>query len=186
MFDFDETYEPDFRHFLDVLLNATRNIGIDYFQVLVAGGEDPIYRERVYCYELYHCIRELMGGNFYYQLDGELDKAGHPLIHKYVGSVKPDFLVHWHGEMNKNLVVVEVKPINAATGGIDKDITTLCNFLKFAHYYRAIYLIYGEDDDIDKFLGVVKEKVTAVPESSFYFLWHKQYGNAAEIIWSNQ
>jgi len=127
-----------------------------------------------------------MSWEFFYQLDGELDKAGHPLIHECVGSVKPDFLVHRHGEMNKNLVAMEVKPINAPKDKIEKDITTLCNFLKCAYYYRAIYLIYGQEDKIDKFLQVVQEKVVGVPENSFYVIWHKQVGHLAEIIWVNQ
>ncbi len=184
-FDFDETYETDFRQFRDILLDATCKVGDDYFQVLTAGDEDPIYRERVYCYELYHCIREIMGWKFYYQLDGELDKAGHPLIHKYVGSVKPDFLVHRHGEMNKNLVAIEVKPINASRDKIEKDITTLCNFLKFAHYYRAVYLIYGQEDEIDKFIQIVREKVAGIPNNSFYVIWHQHVGHPAETIWTN-
>lgn len=184
-FDFDETYEADFRQFRDILLNATCNIGDDYFQVLTAGGEDPIYRERVYCYELYHCVREIMGWDCFYQLDGELDKAGHPLIHECVGSVKPDFLVHQHGEMNKNLVAIEVKPINASRDKIEKDITTLCNFLKCAYYYRAIYLIYGQEGEIDKILQIVRKKIADIPKNSFCVIWHGRVGLKAKLIWVN-
>ena len=175
--------QADFDKFLKIFFDATSHVGEDYFQVLVADGENPLYRERVYCYELYHCIRELMNWDASYQLDGELDKAGHPLIHKDVGSVKPDFLVHQHGEMNNNIVAIEVKPINVSKDKIKKDISTLCKFLEFAHYYRAIYLVYGREDEIDKFLRVVEEKVANIPGNSFYLVWHKRVGDPAKIIW---
>jgi hypothetical protein len=42
----------------DVLAEATAAIEARYFRLPIAGG-DPIYRERVYCYELYHQMRLL-------------------------------------------------------------------------------------------------------------------------------
>lgn len=151
--------QDDFDRFLKVLLDATGRIDIDYFQVMVAERENPVYRERVYCYELYHQIRSLMNWDAFYQLDGELDKAGYPLVYPQVGRVKPDFLVHQHGVMNNNIVAMEVKPINATERNIVKDINTLGKFLRFAHYYRSIYLVYGDGDNIEKFLHLTQEKV---------------------------
>ena len=58
-----------------------------------------------------------------------------------------------NSENNKNIVAVEVKPISALNDKIEKDVTTLCKFLKFAYYYRAIYLVYGHDGEIEKFLN---------------------------------
>lgn len=103
--------EQDFELFLDALYRATALIEPHYFKLPVAVLENPVFRERVDCYELYHRLREVLPHDFSYQLDGELDKNGHPLIHRSVGAVKPDFLVHERGVMNKNLVVVEVKPV---------------------------------------------------------------------------
>ncbi|MGD8457430.1 MAG: hypothetical protein PVF83_13695, partial [Anaerolineales bacterium] len=76
--------EGDFEQFLIMLCVATSNIGEQYFQLEVAEREEHIYRERVYCYELYHQLRVVTPDGFNYQLDGELDKSGHPLIHDAV------------------------------------------------------------------------------------------------------
>jgi hypothetical protein len=38
-----------------VLAEATQAIEPGYFRLAIDGG-DPVYRERVYCYELYHQI----------------------------------------------------------------------------------------------------------------------------------
>ena len=46
--------------FLKLLIEATARVPLHYFQLPVAEREDPIYRERVYCYELYHQLRTLL------------------------------------------------------------------------------------------------------------------------------
>lgn len=48
--------------FVKILRKATANIPPEYFQLPIAGREDPIYRERVYCYELYHQMRYALAG----------------------------------------------------------------------------------------------------------------------------
>ena len=40
-----------------LLKDATSGIEGNYFQLPIDGSEDPIYRERVYCYELYHQLK---------------------------------------------------------------------------------------------------------------------------------
>lgn len=59
-------------------------------------------------------MRKKLGDEFPYRLDGELDKVNHPEIHERIGPKKPDFVVHVPGDMNRNLVVIEVKTISAA------------------------------------------------------------------------
>ena len=44
----------DFNLLLDLIRDATAALDAHYFQLPVAELEDVIYRERVYCYELYH------------------------------------------------------------------------------------------------------------------------------------
>lgn len=186
MFDMDSK-RRDFDAFLALFLHATANIEEHYFQLPVAEREDPVYRERVYCYELYHRIREQMPEGFSYKLDGELDKTGHPLIQNTVGGVKPDFLVHERGVMNNNLVALEVKPITATRDGVKKDIETLCGFLEKAQYFRAIYLVYGDKKDASHRLSeMAKGYMAKVPIDSFYFMWHKQPGTSADIVWVNK
>lgn len=43
--------------FTQILRQATAAIAPEYFHFPIDGG-DPIFRERVYCYELYHQLRE--------------------------------------------------------------------------------------------------------------------------------
>lgn len=75
----------------------------------MANLEGHRFRERVYCYELYHQLRLALPANFLYTLQGEVDKMGHPII---TGGVKPDFILHKSGTMNDNFLVIEVKPLN--------------------------------------------------------------------------
>jgi hypothetical protein len=178
-----ERFENDFQIFLDALQHATALIEPHYFQLPVAQLEDPVYRERVYCYELYHRLREVLPGTFGYRLDGELDKSGHPLIHHAVGPVKPDFLVHERGVMNKNLVVIEVKPITVQNDGLAKDFKTLREFIAKAEYFRAIYLIYGDGPRIiENAVNRAHDEIKDLPAECFYLLAHSQPLSPAEIV----
>lgn len=78
-----------------------------YFKIGEAESTELKYRERVYCYELYHQLRNRLGDSYTYKVDGELDKRGHPVIKPCI----PDFVVHVPSRMDRNLVVVEVKHI---------------------------------------------------------------------------
>lgn len=182
-FDQLQQRERDFGLFLDALHQATALIEQHYFQLPVAELEDPVYRERVYCYELYHRLRQVLPNDFNYRLDGELDKSGHPLIHRTLGPVKPDFLVHERGTMDKNLVVVEVKPINLREDGLQKDLQTLQAFIQRAQYYRAIYLIYGDRPRVIQSIRTqIEQQITGIPAGCFYLINHRQPLSPAEII----
>lgn len=129
------------------LLCASAQIGDSYFQLPVAGRENPEYRERVYCYELYHRWRSHWSDGFPFSLGGEVDKAGHRLIR---GDWKPDFLVHVPGRMN-NLLIVEVKPDNVDRAGMIADLKKLTHFRRnlkdqYGHpgnYFAAYFWLYG-------------------------------------------
>ncbi|HSY48261.1 MAG TPA: hypothetical protein VLC46_05575 [Thermoanaerobaculia bacterium] len=136
--------DDDLKTVTEWLLAASSEVGADFMHLPVAGRERAAYRERVYCYELYHRWRSSWDNTFQYSLAGEVDKSGHPLIR---GNAKPDFLVHVPG-MARNLLVVEVKPANAALGKMVKDLKTLTRFRRDlgGHNYHAAYLwIYGLD-----------------------------------------
>lgn len=60
-----------------ILAEATASVGPEYF-LLPIDGADPIYRERVYCYELYHQMRRRWPDDRRYILNGEVDKSAHP------------------------------------------------------------------------------------------------------------
>jgi len=48
--------EHEFALFEGKMADASARIAADYFQLPVADA-DSVYRERVYCYELYHQLR---------------------------------------------------------------------------------------------------------------------------------
>ena len=129
------------------LLCASSHVGHDYFQLPVAGKEGPDYRERVYCYELYHRWRCHWPETFRFSLSGEVDKKGHPLIR---GEDKPDFLVHAPGHMS-NLLIVEVKPKNAEAPRMAEDLKKLTKFRRDlppqdgmpGNYAAAYFWVYG-------------------------------------------
>ena len=127
--------------FSGILREATARIAPEYFLLAVHGGSS-VYRERVYCYELYHQIRLLWPGNSPYRLNGEIDKRAHPYFREG-GEPKPDLLVHEPGSGN-NYCVVEVKSCRGSKAGIEKDMETLRRFTTEIGYSRAVYLIYGE------------------------------------------
>lgn len=169
----------------NILQNSTANITREYYQLPIDGKEDPVYRERVYCYELYHQMRVVWPENSQYTLSGEVDKSGHPLIRgNGLNNTKPDFLIHIPGYMAGNFAIIEVKPINASRGGVIKDLETLTAYCRHAGYERAIYLIYGEDS-IDRIMGIIK---TAPDENkkidvSIIELWfHSTVGEPASRI----
>jgi len=125
-----------------LIADATKHIEQNYFQLPIDGQEDPIYRERVYCYELYHQLRSRWPVNTNYELSGEVDKSGHPLIrNNNLDRVKPDLLVHIPGDMRGNYTIIEVKPITANRDGIAKDLSTLTAFRRHADYEKAIYFL---------------------------------------------
>ena len=127
--------------FTDILVQATANVDQEYF-LLNVHGADPVYRERVYCYELYHQMRCLWPQDCPYYLNGEVDKQRHPYFEEN-GSPKPDFLVHVPGT-DANYAVVEVKARDPAAADMRKDVQTLLRFCELG-YESAVYLMYGNN-----------------------------------------
>ena len=164
------------------LQDATQGIGNDYFQLPVAGREEPIYRERCYCYELYHQLRNVWPENSGYKLCGEIDKSGHPIIRDNgLDDTKPDLLIHMPEAMEHNYAIIEVKPINGATKGVEKDVRTLLAYLKDGGYNRAIYLIYGRRNEgkaLDKAIDVINQQSASQIE-----IWcHEEANTPANLI----
>jgi hypothetical protein len=152
----------------------------------VAGQADLIYRERVYCYELYHQLRVATGDDFGYSLGGEVDKVRHPILSAFaLDKTKPDLLVHKSGDMRGNLVVMEVKSVNAKTEGIKKDLQNLTSFVRRGQYYRAINLVYGGNDT--EFASFRRRVVRQAQKSegdqvdlrSICLYWHQSSGHPA-------
>jgi hypothetical protein len=166
--------EQDFAYFMKCLRAAAAKVEDHYFQVEIAGLARPAFRERVYCYELYHQLRNVLGPDFPYKLDGEIDKRRHPLIEAELGANKPDFVVHEPGDMGQNLVVIEVKALPVRTAELSKDLNTLKGFLRIAQYYRGVLLLYGGrgyDDLPDIVASRIKE--ARQQEERIQSVWHR-------------
>jgi len=181
--------ESEMQELTSILKEATKAIPGDYFQLPVAGKEDLIYRERVYCYELYHHIRALWPEGTPFSLCGEVDKSGHPLIRgNNLDRTKPDFLVHVPGQMDYNELVMEVKPINAGKPGIRKDLQSLTAYRMKAEYQRAILLVYGgSQNELDRFKkkvrSIVEQNRDAAIDRQIVELWHHSTcGQIAESV----
>lgn len=171
--------EQDFRSFVKSLIEAAKRVDTHYFQLPIAEGSEPIYRERVYCYELYHQLRCILGDSFPYKLNGEVDKSGHPIIRE---AKKPDFIVHKPGDMEHNLAVIEVKPVTVE-GRLQEfreDLRTLKWFLDKANYYRAIMLIYGNINGV--LPGSIKQEIKDIDDPRMMVLWHPEPNKKPKII----
>jgi len=164
----------------EILARATASIEPGYFRLSIHGG-DPIYRERVYCYELYHQMRKLWPMNCAFTLNGEVDKAAHPILTRLgADGFKPDLLIHQPGEMGGNHAVMEVKSARASRNGLAKDINTLATFLGAVGYKRGIYLIYGEEIS-ERFVEHIKDAGAAVKLPAPIEVWlHRAPGEPAK------
>jgi hypothetical protein len=174
--------QTDFEHFFKKFREATANVSSQYFKLKVACREEEIFRERVYCYELYHQLRCLLGDSFPYQLDGELDKNGHSILQ---GKEKPDFVIHFRGQMDKNLAVIEVKSIENSSDEINKDLGKFKELLKIGKYYKAIMLIYGNERNSERKINQVGTEVNKLGteyKERVLLVWHNKPGEQAEII----
>lgn len=147
------------QEFSNLIERATQRLPSQYFKVWIDGG-NPIYRERVYCYELYHQLRCLWPIETDYYLNGELDKAAHPILSSLgAAGIKPDLLVHKPGCMTGNHAVIEVKTSRAMHREIKKDLKNLALFKNIVGYERAIFLVFGHEakDKLDQIRNIAKE-----------------------------
>ena len=176
----------NFNKFIEILTEVGKNIDQHYFRIQTAGEEKYVFRERVYCYELYHRLREKLPSDFYYKLDGELDKKGQELFRSKNMKYVPDFIVHIPGDEKDNLVVMEVKQINRyklKTQYIESDVDKLIEFIEEAGYFRGIMLIYS--DDFSEFPQVLIDSISKKIKNrkeQILILFHPGPNKRIEII----
>jgi hypothetical protein len=164
-------------NFDSILREATTKIGQDFFLLPVEGGR-TFYRERVYCYELYHQIRALWPPDpCTWSINGEVDKGGH-LRFEGKKAPKPDFLVHVPGEQ-KNYAAIEVKAALIRRKGFLKDVSTLRRFLGMG-YTRAILLIYGLDAEFVKYSICEYSGLSQISEIEVWI--HSHQGKSAHRL----
>jgi len=156
--------------FDEIFKEATKDVGSEYFYLRVYNAP-AIYKERVYCYELYHQLRRRWpkSEDTRYRLNGEVDKAGHP---DFSGMrMIPDFLIHEPGEKGNNYLVIEVKRCDS--NDLD-DFDKLRWFLKYG-YKRAIWLVYGQEAE-----NIAKEQLQKLKDGELIEVWvHRESTQSA-------
>ncbi len=179
-----------------ILRKATSEIDRKYFEVEIDGG-DPVLRERVYCYELYHQMRTLWPNSCKYTLTGELDKKSHPILKdlefERIGGTRsnlsmkiPDLLVHVPGDMAENFAVIEVKHVRSDNAGIKKDIETLSLFIEKAKYEEGILLIFGPGVNMEeKIQSLGVDLLNSALEKGIQFWVHEKAGSSVRNIAMN-
>ncbi len=153
--------------FRDLLEEACKAVGGSWFnfRYLHGPGSDAEtrYRERVYCYELYHQIRRLSERRGVDQAKTYLpygEVAKHGLDTPSAGTTQsPDLVWHVPGT-DQNATVVEVKSV-AGIDDVKKDLQTLDHFLH-AGYAEGILLVYG-DCEPQKIIRTVSRAALQLP-----------------------
>lgn len=155
--------------FRTALATAVSGIQPAYFQVQ-RHAEDPAWRERAYCYELYHLLRCQLTDNFPFTFHGEIDKVGHQEITCHFGRgsrPNPDFILHNPGQpgSNANFAVIEVKSSDSGIDEVKKDLRKLRKFLREVGYQHAVMFFFGSQrpPNLSR-LGAIEA------------LWHRQIG----------
>ncbi len=168
-----------------ILEAATAGITPGYFHVAIDGG-DPVYRERVYAYELYHQMRSQWPPDTSYYLNGELDKSAHPILAGLgVRGLKPDLLVHQPGYMTGNHAAIELKKAETSASGIKKDLSTLALFRTNVRYERAIYLVYGyhaDDGLLDRIRARYRQLQTPAPIEVWFHRRPEEPARQVELL----
>lgn len=148
----------DYAAFRLLLKDALSAVKQDSFKLPMSGGEE-IVRERNFCYELYHQLRLVIGpSSLEYVIGPELDKRGHSVI---TNGANPDLVIHDTSGMDRNLCVIEVKPITGRASGFKKDAENLKDFVGNWSYYAGILLVFGPAASVEAATETIKNKIGA-------------------------
>ncbi|MFP3257195.1 MAG: hypothetical protein RXO36_05305 [Candidatus Nanopusillus acidilobi] len=119
----------------------------------------PRYKERIFCYELYHQMRKIQESHNYEFLDFvkiEGERVKDDLnIPKKLKKV-PDFLAH-KPDSDNNYLVMEVKKASSPKRGMENDLIKLISFMDASlmlKYKYGIFFIFGREETSSK------EKIT--------------------------
>lgn len=179
--------------FVEVLARACSQIGERWFLMPVHNDDvvPTAYRERVYCYELYHQLRNLTDddatiGAPEYTVSGEIDKAGLDSVIED-GRHKPDLVWHEPGR-GHNAVVVEVKMVaRLSVAGIRKDLETLAAFLDAPDgrdYARGVMLLYGpgNGERLMRRINLQARRLGIKHPERIVVLWHAEHGETPRAL----
>jgi hypothetical protein len=144
--ELQNTCQQAWGSFREALVAAIAAVAEPYFRVR-RFNDDAVWRERAYCYELYHQLRIKLRDNFPYILHGEIDKAGHEHVVRHFGNMRrpnPDFILHTPGHED-NLVVMEVKASDEGLSPIKKDLRKIKKFMRGVGYQHGVMLLFGSE-----------------------------------------
>jgi len=129
-----------------LVIEAIKNVSNDYIRIERADGGQQ-YRERVFCYELYHQMRQIQD-DFCKSLiiNGELDKRSYSGFNNKV----PDFLFHVPGNNDNNEAIFEVKNTLENKDEIINDFKKIDKFINEHGYKIGIFLLYNHSFSDEK------------------------------------
>ncbi|OPY34233.1 MAG: hypothetical protein A4E32_00505 [Methanomassiliicoccales archaeon PtaU1.Bin124] len=147
------------------------------------------YWERVYCYELYHCMRKIIeerykGTTFTYKLDGEHDKTGYAVTEELCKNAKPDFLFQ-NPQSSDNLAIVEVKALKNSRNWMKHDVDKIIAFMNDPElqYRVGIMLIYGGNENAAECMKAKFDNyVKTESNKDIFLMWHYGENSIPKII----
>lgn len=156
---------------IQIVIQAILRIEAPYFRTEQHGSDREISIERIYCYELYHQIRSILtehGLDRKYVLHGEYDKSRTGLVKQILGSgYKPDFIVHKPGNLDDDILVMEVKRIDGNLRKMVDDLSKIKTFMSCKTRYRkGLMLVFGEED--------AERQIDAMISDNTIILWHNE------------
>ena len=132
--------QKDSKEILSLIKQAIDNVEEKFYQVEHMKQNGTIgkqYRERVWCYEFYHRLRETNLPDDKLIINGEIDKSGND---NFIDKINPDFIIHEQGSNDNNLCVIEVK-LRLDYEGINKDFCSLTEMLNQHNYKQAVFIL---------------------------------------------
>jgi hypothetical protein len=165
----------------DLIKSALMRIGTSYYKIPTTYEPLGIVRERIFCYELYHQIRLMMGPNPMISLHGEMDKRGHIDFDRRDWGM-PDFVFHIPGKHTANTLVIEVKGRLDKPKGIMKDFVRILTFINRYQYNAGIFILYNHSfqEMIARIGQKLKEFQSNPNADSVYILTIKESGAECE------
>ena len=178
------TNKEAFDIFYNTLLQSIAKIDKRFYKLKLAYFNQTMYRENVYCYELYYQLRTMLGEDFPYILAGEVDKASHPDIVERCLEFKTSFLVHQPGihSADSFLAIMQVLSVQTAFR-YPETLIDYINKMKCAiglqgGYYSGIILIYGDEHaEIDKGIFDIYKNYARDMYESIILLYHNSPGD---------
>jgi hypothetical protein len=171
--------EMPIENYLAIIREALSRVETGYYRLRTTYAEAGVVRERVFCYELYHQMRSIMGAAQPLIIHAEIDKSGHADF-EAADQRNPDFVFHVPGEHERNTLVVEVKGTLDSVAGVLKDFETLERFVTGYGYRAGVFILYNYSlDDLlrrrvfRKALSVMQDSPVA---NSIYILATPQHG----------